>query len=544
MSGTVDRRARVGVAVSMVVFVAFAACDDQVNPTEMSPAMSVVEEFTPGGRAWYTRDRYSQIAQEAPGFAGLYEDEGQLVVLAQPGKASADEYRQAVLAMLQEGSEGPDELLDYLASQVASLRIEPAQYDHLQLHAWYQLIKRDVFGPAGVNYGAIGYRENAIKLRVNEQSGIQAARQLAGELGIPEDALLVSQQSAEGRSLQANLRQSVNPRIAGVQVGINTTDQGACSMGFTLDRSSSSSWYMVTASHCTSSMGSLDSDTLGQPNRSGTDLAVEVYDVPVFDYGDSSAVCPQLPWGFDCTWADVALFRFISSSYSHGRVAWPAAGGSVAYTTEVQIGGTTTPVASQSVTHVGRTSGRQSGTIDNICADVEIPRDRVWLICASVVENYPTGRGDSGGPTLRYLSVLLTRPWAAIGLHVAGDTAVDEGYFVKNSQWTSRIDDVLAGNYCMTIWCSPDPNASITSGPYTMPADLLCTWTASASSGVAPYTYSWSGVASGSGSALDAVVNNSGNLTVTVTDDIGNTDQSTRYIVVDNGAPEPPGCVE
>lgn len=83
-------------------------------------------------------------------------------------------------------------------------------------------------------------------------------------------------------------------------------------------------------------------------------------------------------------------------------------------------------------------------------------------------------------------------------------------------------------------------------GYFTLPPGLQCTWTGYGFGGVTlgGYSYSWSGVASGSGGTLDAIVNTSGDLWLTVTDGIGHYGQTSVYITLDSGAPAPPGCLE
>ncbi len=104
----------------------------------------------------------------------------------------------------------------------------------------------------------------------------------------------------------------------------------------------------------------------------------------------------------------------------------------------------------------------------------------------------------------------LSRPYVAVGMHMGSNPADGtEKVFSMHEEWVDELEADYGGTYCVTIYCSPDPSVSI-SGPSILPSGLLCEWTASASSGVPPYSFSWSGVASGSGSSLDAIINSSG----------------------------------
>lgn len=76
------------------------------------------------------------------------------------------------------------------------------------------------------------------------------------------------------------------------------------------------------------------------------------------------------------------------------------------------------------------------------------------------------------------------------------------------------------------------------------PPEVECTWSASASGGTAPYSYMWSGVASGSGSSISEIVTSSGWLKVTITDYAGHQDTNQRYITVDENASLYENCEE
>lgn len=107
----------------------------------------------------------------------------------------------------------------------------------------------------------------------------------------------------------------------------------------------------------------------------------------------------------------------------------------------------------------------------------------------------------------------------------------------------NEIEDDYGQEYCVSVWCAPDPLATI-DGPAVVPSTSeVCEWQASATRGIPPYTYTWTGVASGSGSELNSSVSGEGFLYVEVEDAIGHTDTASLYITIDSEA-EPPECSE
>jgi subtilisin len=76
-------------------------------------------------------------------------------------------------------------------------------------------------------------------------------------------------------------------------------------------------------------------------------------------------------------------------------------------------------------------------------------------------------------------------------------------------------------------------------GPSSVSAMASCQWEASVSGGAPPYSYSWSGVLSGSGGTVSGSVTSSGYLYLTATDVFNQPKYASKYITVDMG---PPSC--
>lgn len=86
-----------------------------------------------------------------------------------------------------------------------------------------------------------------------------------------------------------------------------------------------------------------------------------------------------------------------------------------------------------------------------------------------------------------------------------------------------------------------DPLSVDIVGPSEVPEDSECVWQAFAEGGKEPYSYSWSGVLTGTGQNIWGVVGSDGWLNVTVTDDLSSQAGSSFFVNVDSWATE---CLE
>ena len=524
----------------------YGCLDEGVSTTE--PAFSVQSAEAINTGRFVTRDeQLALMARAVPGFAGVYRDDGQLVVLMQEDGADLETVRVAVRQLLRDQAQGSEEFVEARARLADDLRREPVTYDFNQLFSWQRLMRATL--PTGAyKWTDIEVADNRIEIAVPSADVVDTYRAALVRAGIPEDAFVVLVDPTEIRTA-ANLRSTVSPRVGGIKIDrkILFSPSQECTLGFNVPGPSDFYWYFVTASHCTGQVGSDTNEKMYQPDTTGTHIGTEHSDPPTF----TNSADPDCPSGEDCRYSDAALFRYVGGSYSYGEYAkpssvdwtWPSHE-STTFSNTSRIGGALDPLEGDTVYMVGAKSGRTGGVVTDDCIEVAPVDIDVTFVC-NMAADYPGRRGDSGGPVIhRHHPYVLIYPDYAAGIMIAVNESSSLSYFSPTSNWQDEIDDDLSGSYCPSVFCAPNPNASITSGPTILPSGLYCTWTASASGGVPPYSYAWSGVASGGGSSLDAIVNSSGYLTVTVTDDVGHQDTASWYITIDNGASAPPGCSE
>ena len=177
------------------------------------------------------------------------------------------------------------------------------------------------------------------------------------------------------------------------------------------------------------------------------------------------------------------------------------------------------------VDKIGRTTGWTFGTVTNTCfSDTRV--DGIVRQC-SYAGNYGSSGGDSGAPVFMWHGNTVT----LVGIHWGAG-----GVFSPLGGLRLNLGTFTFGALPST---PPPPTAGI-SGPNEVQPGSLCQWDGSASGGTPPYSYSWSGILSGSGSTILGSPSSSGVLKLTVTDAASQQDIHNRYVEVTSSAP---GCI-
>lgn len=409
-----------------------------------------------------------------------------------------------------------------------------AMYDFRQLHTWYAEARAKILSQDGVTFGDIDEIQNRIVIGVMDSDAMARVQAALTTLAAPDDAVLVKSGVRPARLDRAtSLRGIVRPVVAGVQINRGVGEPGACTLGYNVAHPQDSYWYFTTAAHCTGAgIGNVSGDTFGQPDINSP-IAFDVADPPVFTPAQDSR-CPS----HTCRYSDVALLRYTTGNWKHGHVAWPNTG-SINFTTTRGINAAADPTMYMLVHMVGRTSGHTGGLVIGVCVD-RFVADGVWRLCSGMAD-YVSDPGDSGAPVVTDVLNIVT----ARGSHWGSDLGPEptNKYFSMHSQWDSEMRQDFGGSFDVTLAGSPAPFVNI-SGHNLIPPDLACTWTASATGGVPPYSFVWSGVLSGGGGSIEGILFSSGTLNVKVTDAVGHTDTDSFFITVQDGAPAPPDCFE
>ena len=177
-----------------------------------------------------------------------------------------------------------------------------------------------------------------------------------------------------------------------------------------------------------------------------------------------------------------------------------------------------------------RTTGWTYGAVEDTCEDYLV--NGIVRRCSDRVD-YSSDEGDSGSPVFKLVSG---------SAHLRG---IHFGYigWPFSDGLMSNLGQVETDQGELVVYDPGPPVVTIT-GPTSVKTGLLCTWTASISAGIEPFTYSWSGLFSGSTESIEKVTVSSGWLNVSVTDWKSRTSQTSVYITVDSNGPTPSGCTE
>jgi len=124
-------------------------------------------------------------------------------------------------------------------------------------------------------------------------------------------------------------------------------------------------------------------------------------------------------------------------------------------------------------------------------------------------------------------------------------------HFPGRPSWTNQSEsatepgswdaDDIRATWLQNVGVDAPPLSVFINGQASVGENEFCTYVATVTNGTPPYTYSWSGLLSGSSSSVSGTMTTSGNLSLTVTDSDSNQDSDNLWVTVSSGGPE---CVQ
>jgi len=365
-----------------------AGCQDDSGPTSPDAGVPSARVQSSQGADLPSADEFDR---KVPGFGGFFLD-----------RAGAP-----TIYLSRGSSRGPAEqaLAGYLSGRglsTAAVRVLEARYGWKQLQRWQEAATVEALAVSGAVFVDNDETSNRVRIGVENLSAMGQVRAAVARLGIPDDAVILDR--AEPILQVATLQNVVDrPVRAGVQINFPGY---LCSVGFNATSGTQKSF--ITASHCTSTQGGVESTPYWQPLQSvnGTQIATEVAD-PV--YVRNGPGCPR---GRKCRYSDASRAAYINgANQALGLIAQTsgANNGSLTITGSFSIKaddcgtrGGCLPVGT-TVNKVGRTTGWTSGSITNTCVNTGVSGSNIVQLCQTFV-SAGVGGGDSGSDVFQITS--------------------------------------------------------------------------------------------------------------------------------------------
>jgi len=371
------------------LLVAAASCRDSSNPAGPDAASLSARGAQAGSFA--DLPSAAELDRQVPGFGGFFLDASgsPTIYLTRPAASRANA-EQALAGYLNARGLG-----------VAGLKVLQAHYGWQQLERWQAQATEAAFQSQGAVFVDNDETSNRVRIGVSDLSSMGEVRAAVARSGLPDDAVIIER--AQPIQLVSTLQNVVDrPVRAGVQINFPGF---LCSVGFNATSGTQKSF--VTASHCTTTQGGVESTPYWQPLQSvdGTQIATEVAD-PVYQRGTG---CPH---GRKCRYSDASRAAYANgANQALGLIAQTsgANNGSLTITGSFTITsddcGTTGGclAVGATVNKVGRTTGWTAGKITNTCVNTGVSGSNIVQLCQTFV-SAGVGGGDSGSDVFQITS--------------------------------------------------------------------------------------------------------------------------------------------
>lgn len=401
-SGRTDSRSHPWSRTAVLLLAATVACTDRPVPSApaaLSTAVSlsqVAAEETPDQLA---------VAQAVPGFGGYFIDE-----TGAPTVYLTDVSRRA---------EAEAALAGFLASfgwTARDLQVRQADYDYLQLDAWYRQAMPRAMAVAGAVSADLDESRNRLRFGGVDANALASIAGVVADAGVPAAATVVQLRAPVVQV--ATLRDQVRPLSGGLQINFFPVDASTvsllCTLGFNALKDGVRSF--VTNSHCSNVQGGTETPTQyyqnlrrqgsltgGYSHYPGTDSSAYIGLEAEDPHYWISLDCPP---GRTCRYSDASRAAYADGlEFRLGRISRTAQMNPVTDTITIDAANPEFQVASEQplpvmgqVLHkVGRTTGWTAGQVVATCETINITASQITQLCQSLVAAYVAG-GDSGSP--------------------------------------------------------------------------------------------------------------------------------------------------
>lgn len=269
----------IGGLVALTTSLAANAGDPSETPLALTVAAEEEEAAAEAGDVRSLDDRLAAIAQQVPGFGGLFLDEAGNVNVYLKGVANE--------AAIEATEAAIEEVLGADLASKGNTKTLVAQYDFLELRGWHDRAMPEVLSLPEVVLTDIDESKNRVTVGVeNQKAGAEVKKQLA-KLGIPLAAVNI--EITEPVKLDTSLRTRHRPLRGGLQIAfVKPSGTFLCTLGTVATRVGVNGF--ITNSHCSITQGGVQNTVYHQHAVSGilNRVGLEIRD-PLYAGG---AGCP------------------------------------------------------------------------------------------------------------------------------------------------------------------------------------------------------------------------------------------------------------
>ena len=503
------------------------------------------------------KDQFAALARQIPGFGGLfYDSTGQLTGNLVDVSTSATAAQS--LTSFMASHRFPRTANGRGIATPADVRFQAAKYDYVTLKLWFDSIYRPVLAMRGAVSLGIDERADKLHLWFSDNAALLQAQTLLTTFGIPTGGVILEITQPITQS-DSGVRMYQRPVVGGLQVLfrvptiVDIHGWAECTLGINVhwvDHATQP--FFFTASHCGSNQFADDGDEYHQggwlqDTVASSRIGTEAWNPQYLSGGYN---CPS---GSVCRWSDSRIQSYdvgAQGAAAFGGIAWPTgwADGTLdisnpaTKTLVIVEDGDSSALQGLQISKIGRSTGVTTGTITQTCSPLTFMSEQggvqITLFCQYTAQMLQH-RGDSGSPV--FFSRTADSNETLVGMMWGGDTLPCPSCITRFSSVTDIRTDYGSkfGNFS-----THGVGGVVVQGPQYVQPGSYCYYSAAVNGGLPPYSYTWSGVLSGSGSAsspysisISGVVNNSGTLQLQVWPADGGTQTGSLYIDADYQAP-------
>ncbi|MGQ0703203.1 MAG: hypothetical protein ACT4PM_08745 [Gemmatimonadales bacterium] len=398
MHPSLDSGRRLAAPLAMALGLVLA-CQDAPTPPHTTIPISASLQATAADEV---PDQLA-VAQAVPGFGGYYINEN-----GAPTVWLTDPSRRAQAAAALAG------FLESFGWTEADLVVRQAQYDWIQLDAWYREAWPRVLTLQGAVSTDMDEGKNRLRFTGLDASVLTNITSTLTSLGIPREAAVIELRGPVQQLLA--LTSKVRPPYGGYQIQFFATPASplvfVCTLGFNVVWSGINSF--ITNSHCSNVQGGITVRTdYYQATRGGAIPNPDNF--IAFEVQDPEYTAEPCPLGRRCRYSDAARAQYgAGQSFLLGRIARTTLRNDALAAndpTYLQVDSLNpayrlvseqaTPILGQSLSHVGRTTGWTQGPVTATCENINITASEITQLCQGLVAAFVAG-GDSGSPTFGF----------------------------------------------------------------------------------------------------------------------------------------------